>query len=535
MDQNTINTYNEKSDQFQKNHQMLSPTRLYNLAETFFRKGGRTLDLGCGIGRDTKELNTRSFPTIGVDASLGMLKTAKEHYPEYQFIETSLPNLEGIKDEFENIFCCAVLMHIPRSQLLNTVHSILRITKPGGKIILSYRFGKNENDGRLFENYYPGQISQLFESFGGKVHLVETIDDWYNLVVEKTDLNNRDGIKQIQDVIIKDKKTATYKLALIRALCEISRYESNIVTWYREGDKVLIPLKRIAVRWLYYYLPLIQKNINQSSNKNLAFTDSVKELHRKSNDIPAINYAIEKNDNELNKTLKIIAQTIQKGPIKYSGTENKIFEYMSSLDASMYPQLKDSDFGLIVVPIQMWRDICHFSHWIEDSLIIQWAQQTEKLNQDNKFATYVDLITKSVQQSERSTYIIRNLMKNKQVYCAWSGKNIDKFDVDHMIPWSVWRNNDIWNLLPSNSTLNSNKRDSLPSPKLIEKRFSAKYGSIKYYWELYAENFPDLYASQIDRALGLSVSNSFTTEGRDALIHEISKIQIRHGSDLWQP
>ncbi|WP_048145888.1 HNH endonuclease domain-containing protein [Methanoplanus limicola] len=57
--------------------------------------------------------------------------------------------------------------------------------------------------------------------------------------------------------------------------------------------------------------------------------------------------------------------------------------------------------------------------------------------------------------------------------------------VDHMIPFSVWKNNDLWNLLPALNSVNSKKSDKIPSPALIEKRSDAITG----YWDILHEKY----------------------------------------------
>ena len=39
----------------------------------------------------------------------------------------------------------------------------------------------------------------------------------------------------------------------------------------------------------------------------------------------------------------------------------------------------------------------------------------------------------------------------------------DKYDVDHFIPWSFVMNDELWNLMPMDSLLNSSKRNRLPN------------------------------------------------------------------------
>lgn len=40
--------------------------------------------------------------------------------------------------------------------------------------------------------------------------------------------------------------------------------------------------------------------------------------------------------------------------------------------------------------------------------------------------------------------------------------NKDNFDMDHFIPWTFVMNDELWNLMPMDSSLNSSKSNKLP-------------------------------------------------------------------------
>jgi CRISPR/Cas system Type II protein with McrA/HNH and RuvC-like nuclease domain len=65
------------------------------------------------------------------------------------------------------------------------------------------------------------------------------------------------------------------------------------------------------------------------------------------------------------------------------------------------------------------------------------------------------------------------------VHCVWSGDVISSYNIDHIIPFTVWKNNDLWNLFPARPDLNNKKRDKIPSPEVIENRREL----IIHYWE----------------------------------------------------
>lgn len=539
MDTRTKESYNKNAIDIDKLHSGIKPLRLYDLVKIYFKPNAPTLDLGCGTGRDTIWLNENNYQASGCDFSDELLKIAKSKKSEINFFHESLPSLKNIKDNsYDNIFSSAVLQHIPRSDLIEAIRNILRIAKPGARILLSFRgttHSDNREDEKLYENYQVGQIASILEGYSAHVIFEETTKDkvrnldWNTIVCEKITSDKKSGIERIQDIIQRDSKTSTYKFALIRSLCEISRYEPHIVNWSRENDLVLIPVKRIAFRWLSYYFPLIKSNLKQTTNPKLKFEDALREIKYNKSDFYIFLKDLE-TDESLKILIKKVSEAIIKGPIKYSGGEKTPhFGYMSKLDATLYPEFLEIDHGMIAIPISIWRDINLFPHWIEDSLILQWVYMSADLNKSKKISDLLELHSQNYLKPERDTYDIRKLYKNKQPICIWTGKAITNFAVDHIIPWSVWHNNDLWNLLPSDPKINLKKSDMLPSPELIAKSFD----HIKYHWELYATNFEQLFESQLKYSLGLDLKSAMTNEGKDALIHTISRIHSRSGVKFY--
>ena len=67
--------------------------------------------------------------------------------------------------------------------------------------------------------------------------------------------------------------------------------------------------------------------------------------------------------------------------------------------------------------------------------------------------------------------------------CVWSGRAIsspEAMHIDHILPFSVWKNNDLWSLLPTLGSVNAEKRDQIPDRSLLESRREC----IVDYWDL---------------------------------------------------
>ena len=94
----------------------------------------RVLDVGCGTGRDLAILLEAGFDAYGADPSPEMIAQAERqieirgYSPNRRLIEAGLPGLEPFdSEEFDAVFCNAVLMHIPEESIFDAVYGLRRI------------------------------------------------------------------------------------------------------------------------------------------------------------------------------------------------------------------------------------------------------------------------------------------------------------------------------------------------------------------------------------------------------------------------
>jgi len=65
--------------------------------------------------------------------------------------------------------------------------------------------------------------------------------------------------------------------------------------------------------------------------------------------------------------------------------------------------------------------------------------------------------------------------------CVWSAKSLKKqYDIDHSMPFARWPNNDLWNLLPTDSQINNQKSDRLPT----EHKLKQAKDRILHWWQV---------------------------------------------------
>jgi hypothetical protein len=81
----------------------------------------------------------------------------------------------------------------------------------------------------------------------------------------------------------------------------------------------------------------------------------------------------------------------------------------------------------------------------------------------------------------------------KQITDVFTNETIDpkKYDVDHFIPWSFVMNDELWNLMPMDSSLNSSKSNKLPAWDPFFKSFSQN--QYRLYALIHDDNYPTMH------------------------------------------
>ena len=195
MDKQTIDAYNNEVESVARLHSILIPQRIYQLIAQYFILGGKTVDIGCGIGRDTDWLNKQGFPTLGVDGSVEMLKFAQALYPTDKFLHDYLPDLKKLDNlQFQNILCSAVLMHLEKDDLKIACNRLLQLLDDNGCLLISFRGTKEMNHrekGKLYETIHINNFLKIFTENQCKILVQENETElsrnfiWHNFVIYK--------------------------------------------------------------------------------------------------------------------------------------------------------------------------------------------------------------------------------------------------------------------------------------------------------------------------------------------------------------
>lgn len=99
------------------------------------RGGGVALDAACGTGRYAEWLLGQGYEVVGVDASPGMLKVARQKLPDADFRDGHLGDLPVATGSADLAVCALALTHV--LDLTRPYQELARVLKPGGRLVVS--------------------------------------------------------------------------------------------------------------------------------------------------------------------------------------------------------------------------------------------------------------------------------------------------------------------------------------------------------------------------------------------------------------
>ncbi|MEI8291408.1 MAG: methyltransferase domain-containing protein [Verrucomicrobiota bacterium] len=552
MDERTKQFYERDAAATAAKYRAVDQSAWRQQVQEAFPAGGRVLDVGTGSGRDLALLLEMGFDGYGTEPVGSMRQEALKAYPQIagKLFDQPLPLPENadMGGTFDGIVCSAVLMHVPEAELFDAAFSLKRMLREKGRLWISVpatRPGLDAEDrdeaGRLFNPLHTEFLVLLFERLGFQLlRQTENSDRlgrdgiaWNSFLFELDSARGR-PLEKIARVINQDTKDATYKLALLRALSEIGTKNTHLVEWVG-ANEVAVPMKLIAEKWLRYYWPLFQRAdfIPQKNGeridgpKSVAFRKGLTGLIDAYREGGLSRFLVDVSARKLTtdtaiqhrKVLARLADTIRDGPVQYASGE--MFRY-------------DKTRKAVLIKASAWREFSQLGQWIGPAVILQWAEETNRFSKKNiSVATALDLLTDYPTEE-------RMVDAAKKVYddipdkrCVWTDRPLGAgYEVDHVIPFSLWHCNDLWNLLPSDAKANNSKRDKLPERELLLRRKDA----IVTCWETVRQRHERRFEYELINLTGdKPVTANWQNGAFQRLAEAVEVTAIQRGAKRWRP
>ena len=495
--------YQENAREAAKQYEAVSAEDVHGWLKKFLpEEPGRVLDIGAGSGRDAAWFSEQGRRVVAVEPSAEMSKEGKRRHSgaNIQWRNDSLPSLSKLskQEPFDLILVSGVWQHVAESDRKRAFRKIINLLKPDGVLAISLRHGP-ENPGHKVHPVSAEEVESLARDHGAFVaYRGETKDAlgrkgvyWTNLAIRFPD-DGTGALPLLRHVILKQGKSATHKLGLLRTLCRIADGAPGIARPAGDGF-VCLPMGLVALTWLRLYKPLLQQGLPQTpvsspDRPNLGF---VREAYRRIESMSHLDLRVgerfgEEDGPYLHQALKDAVANIKKMPMTHMTYPGRQEERILTAESCRAPRRRggitlDEDylysFGAVRIKEDLWQALRKHSVWVEPVVISEWSEMIReyvgKKNESVDEAQLRSAMTWS--DPERDVQLSRDqaerLLQEQQLYCTWSGKRLRQrsWDIDHCLPWSVWSCGDLWNLMPAHPNVNRHKkRDLLPSESLMD-------------------------------------------------------------------
>jgi hypothetical protein len=351
----------------------------------------------------------------------------------------------------------------------------------------------------------------------------------------------------LSTILRHDSKVTSYKIALLRAINDIVLSFPDLRT---SQTNIAIPLRFLAQFWVAYYWPFVKADspiyqgqrtiLNGEMRNDMSFRPQLTKLRGEWETItgsfnPSDGFYLINElriprkystyPKSLHQSYSAVLTAISKAiemPIKYAGLGHwtvftQPLKYVHIDDNFIeIPGTQPQDKCLIINP-DLWQTFQEMSLWIEALCIHEWCLFTERIQQENQVNRGViyQLLTHRPDNRRPLTWERNNidilLMEGTEFICPWTEKPIYQgisYDLDHLLPISLYPINELWNLVPADPDFNSHKkRDRLPSQEKLKKA--------RPHFELAYRNYG--ISTSLSKALQEDVAVRFSTVFGDDL------------------
>jgi ubiquinone/menaquinone biosynthesis C-methylase UbiE len=121
-----------------------NPSEYLNEFLDLLPKNAKILDVGCGVGVDSGFVKSKGFEVIGLDLSKEMINIARQKFPQLDFRQQDIRELDFPSNSFDGIIASCSLIHIPKNDVPALVEKFFQILNKNGSIYIALQGGKSE-------------------------------------------------------------------------------------------------------------------------------------------------------------------------------------------------------------------------------------------------------------------------------------------------------------------------------------------------------------------------------------------------------
>lgn len=341
----------------------------------------------------------------------------------------------------------------------------------------------------------------------------------------------------LNTIIEQDKRVSSFKYALLRGTIDICQQKSHLEV--EKDGRIWYPLGLLVEKWIFYYYPIFdseffipqlngEKGLKEDS-KNISFRKPLTEIidyYRMRGGMSVFYTDYQKGSvpDELQNTMRDLIKKIRwaiiDGPFQHLGYSHygsyySVFDWdrlrLTLPKKAVSPEYMIIHCGKFSISFEIAQLFKYFGSFIlgEGSILNKWADFTVQISKTQGLGInreqILDILSTGPDTGREQVTVVTKvydamIQDNGSIPCVWSGYSLKSWKdihIDHMLPFSIWKNNDLWNLIPTKNSINSKKSAGVPSPDFIIKRQDV----ICWYWERLAEVYPDMFHQEIIASL----------------------------------
>jgi 2-polyprenyl-3-methyl-5-hydroxy-6-metoxy-1,4-benzoquinol methylase len=160
----TLTFYNQNAQDFTDSTIRVDMSALYREFLPTITPNGHILDAGCGSARDAAYFKQQGFTVSAFDASEELAALASQHLQQTVEVNT-FQQLDRV-NQYDGIWCCASLLHVPKNELPNVFIRLQNALKPNGVLYVSFKYGTTErvHNGREFTDLNETALTSLIDA-----------------------------------------------------------------------------------------------------------------------------------------------------------------------------------------------------------------------------------------------------------------------------------------------------------------------------------------------------------------------------------
>ena len=482
--------------------------------------GGRILDVGAGSGRDAAWLAERGYQVVAVEPSPAMREEASKRHKSrnIRWEDERLPDIPRASKQgpYDLILVSAVWMHMSQKKRKRAFRKLVNLLTADGTLAITLRQGA-EIPERGIHEITAEEFESLSHDHGATVVYRDECEDrlgrenvrWTRVAIRFPD-DGAGTLPLLRHIILKQNKSATHKLALLRTLCRIAESAAGIGHVEEDGT-VSIPMGLVALTWIRLFMPLLDREYPQTpSNVGTKGLGFVKQAFLKLQGLSHLDLRMgmrfqKEQAVALHQALKDAAANIRAMPVKFMTYPNgrPILEVVKT-GRQVRPReilLNEaylSSFGEMRIPLDLWQTLRKHTIWVEPVVMSEWSEMIQGYAKRQERKLDASQIRQAMVWVEpgRDVQVPKQqalkLLEKEKLFCVWTGQHLAKtsLDMDHCLPWSVWSCGDLWNLTPAQRKVNQiRKRNLLPSDAAMDKAENR----ILDWWDSAYYQVPELY------------------------------------------